>query len=65
MIKVDSNVNKRRIRSLQRLEDQLKSGKKPMKVDGRTTDKKEDLTEKDIKRIEAQMTVLKDRIVKA
>lgn len=65
MIKVDSKLNIRRVKALQRLEAQIKSGVKPLKLDGKTTNKTENLNEKDLKKIESQIATLKERIVKS
>lgn len=43
---------------LARLSDQLNSGMKPEKVDGKTTDSMVALTPKDIKRIASEITIL-------
>jgi|AntRauTorcE11897_2_1112592.scaffolds.fasta_scaffold128144_2 hypothetical protein len=58
------NVNKttRRESALARLQAQLKSGKKPQKVEGKDTGKKTELTENDSKRIQKEITVLKERV---
>jgi len=48
---------------IERLETQLKSGKKPLKVDGQTTDQITDLTEGDTKRIKKEIEVLKKAVV--
>ncbi len=49
--------------ALERLEAQLKSGKKPLKVDGHTINEIIDLTEGDVKRIKSQIEVLKKQVV--
>jgi len=58
------NVNKttRREDALARLQAQLKSGKKPQKVEGKDTGKKTEHTENDTKRIQKEITVLKERV---
>jgi len=43
-----------------RLEKQLKSRVKPLKINGKTTDKTTALTKKDIVRIKAEIATLKD-----
>ena len=48
---------------IERLEAQLKSGKKPLKVDGQTTYQITDLTEGDTKRIKKEIEVLKKAVV--
>lgn len=45
--------------ALKRLQEQLKSGVKTVKG---TFDKKENLTEKDIKRINKEISILKERV---
>ena len=52
----------RREGALARLEAQLKSGKKPEKVDGKETGKKVELTDKDKTRIQKEITTLKERV---
>lgn len=49
--------------ALERLEAQLKTGKKPLKVDGHTTNQITDLTEGDVKRIKTQIEVLRKQVV--
>jgi len=58
------NINKtsRRQGALARLEAQLKSGKKPQKVEGKDTGKKTELTENDTKRIQKEITLLKEKV---
>ena len=51
--------NERRRSALERLQSQLKSGVKPVKG---TVGKTENLTEKDVKRIQAEILVLKSKI---
>ena len=53
----------RQTSALERLEAQLKSGKKPLKVDGHTTNQITDLTEGDVKRIKSQIEVLQKAVV--
>jgi hypothetical protein len=52
--------NRRRI-VLTRLQEQLKSGKKPERVDGNTTTKMVALGDKDKSRIEKEITTLESR----
>lgn len=52
----------RRKRVLEYLEDQLKKGKKPEKINDVSTGKLVNLTEEDKKRIQYQIKVLKQRI---
>jgi hypothetical protein len=58
------NVKKttRREGALKRLEAQLKTGKKPLKMDDVDTGKKIELTEKDSNRIKAEITTLKAKV---
>lgn len=53
-------VNRRRISALNLLENQLKGGVKPVKGD---LEKTEVLTEKDIKRIKSEISILKAKII--
>jgi hypothetical protein len=53
----------RREGALSRLEAQVKSGKKPEKVKGKSTGKMVELGEKDLKRINNEIEVLKKRVV--
>ena len=46
-------------RTLERLESQLATGKKPEKINGKTTNKKVNLTEKDKLRINSEIKILK------
>lgn len=55
-------VYERRANAKLRLEQQLESKKKPLKVDGRTVKQTTDLTEGDIKRIETQIDTLDKRM---
>lgn len=57
------NTTRRRLTALEGLEKQLKSGKKPEKIKGKTTDNMVDLTDSDKKRIKEQITILKERTV--
>ena len=57
-----SGRRQRRTGALDRLEKQLKSGKKPLKVEGRTTSQLTELSDGDVKRIKTQIDVLKKRI---
>jgi hypothetical protein len=52
----------RRQGALSRLEAQLKSGKKPEKVKGKSTGKTVELGEKDQKRINSEIKILKERV---
>ena len=51
----------RRQGALSRLEAQLKSGKKPEKVKGKSTGKMVELGDNDKKRINKEIEILKDR----
>ena len=51
----------RRLGALERLNAQLKKGKKRKKVNGRETDKLVELSEKDVKRIKKEITLLEER----
>jgi hypothetical protein len=63
MSNYSSGVLNRRKRTLQRLETQLKSGVKPLFVEGKQLKASVvDLTESDIKRIEKEIMVLKAEI---
>jgi len=53
---------RRQTGALERLEAQLKSGKKPLKVDGKTINEVIDLTEGDTKRIKSQIEILKKQV---
>lgn len=55
-------AKERRRSVLTRLEAQLKSGRKPEKVDGKSTTNLIQLGEKDIKRITKEMETLKNRV---
>jgi hypothetical protein len=57
-----SAKRRRQTGALERLQAQLKSGKKPLKVDGRTTDEITDLSEGDVKRIKKQIEVLEKAV---
>jgi HAMP domain-containing protein len=57
-----SKQRKRKISALERLKKQLKSGVKPKKVDGKTTNKNVELSESDVKRIENQINVLEKKV---
>jgi hypothetical protein len=60
---MDSKTVERRNTVIHNLEKQLKSGKKPLKVKGKTHPKKEvELTEIDIKRISNELETLKSRV---
>jgi hypothetical protein len=60
---MDSKTVERRNTVIHNLEKQLKSGKKPLKVEGKTHPKKEvELTEIDIKRISNELETLKSRV---
>lgn len=52
----------RRQGALERLEAQLKSGKKPEKVKGKSTGKMVELGDNDLKRIKNEITTLKERV---
>lgn len=52
----------RRASVIKRLEAQLKSGVKPVKVDGRTRQETVELTETDVKRIRKEIETLNKRI---
>lgn len=54
--------HERRAGALARLESQQSSGVKPEKIDGKTTGKMVKFTEKDTKRIEREITILKKRV---
>lgn len=56
--------NKKRQKSALTLRvEQLKSGKKPEKIDGRTTNKQIELTDSDRNRIKNEIEVLEKRLV--
>ena len=56
--------NKKRQRSALALRvEQLKSGRKPEKIDGRTTNKQIELTDSDKNRIKKEIEVLEKRLV--
>lgn len=50
--------------SLERMNAQLKSGMKPEKIDGRTTDNLIPMSQKDIMRLKNEILVLSNRINK-
>lgn len=54
--------NERRKGALERLEAQVKSGKKPEKIKGKSTGKMVELGENDLKRINKEITILKERV---
>ncbi len=58
------NINRkmRTERSIKRLEEQLNSGVKPEKVDGKTTNNRIPLTDKDRTRIETEIANAKSNI---
>lgn len=62
MSNYSSGVLNRRKRTLQRLEAQLKSGIKPLFVEGKQTTDVVSLYDTDIKRIENEIKVLKSKI---
>ena len=53
----------RREGALSRLEAQLKSGKKPEKIKGKSTSKMVELGDKDKTRITGEIKVLKERVM--
>jgi len=55
--------HERRQSALTRLEAQLKSGKKPEKVNKKSTGKMVELNDKDKTRISGEINVLKERVV--
>jgi len=61
---MDSRTVERRKRTIERLEKQLKSGKKPERNgEGKThLKKKTDLNPKDIERINRELEILKNRV---
>lgn len=58
---MNTKLNERRIRAKERLEAQLKKGKKVAKIDG--VDTTTQLTESDVKRIAKEIDILKAKIV--
>lgn len=54
-------IRSRRLRALQMLENQLKGGTKPEKIEGKTNSKLISLSENDKKRINNQIEILKKK----
>jgi hypothetical protein len=55
---MNSKFQRRRIAAKQRLVKQLEIGTKPLKVNGKTTNELISLTDSDINRIKAELSVL-------